>query len=173
MEATAAANLGNVAQEQGHCTQAEAFYNESLAVYRQMQYQQGLVIQLYNLASLHVQTDSYSRAIPLLLECLTLCRELNDTPTLLHVLEIFGHIAMALDETARAIELYAAAATRRRHVGVPMSPRGREHMNEVLDAARRRLGADKYDRAWRAGDDASTDEIVSRADWLRARAGVA
>ncbi len=167
MEATAVANLGNIAQEQGDYDRAAACYLESLAVYRQLHYKQGLVMQLYNLAALKVQTDDYAGAAPLLVECLTLCRETSDTPTIMHALEVFGFIADEFAQQERAIELYAAAAHLRIKLGLPMSPRGRAYMEEVLTASRSRVGSEEFDRLWQLGTDAHIEQAIAVAGRIR------
>ncbi len=166
-EATAVANLGNLAQEQENYAHAAQCYQQSIAVYRQMQHKQGLVIQLYNLAGLHVQTDDYVGATPLLAECLTLCRELRDTPTMMHVMEVFGFVADEFAQSALAVELYAAAARLRKDLGLPMSDRGRDYMNEVLAASRVSIGDERFERLWQAGTEASLEQTLALAEQIR------
>lgn len=165
-EATAIANLGNLAQEQADYPQAAACYQESIAAYRQMQHKQGLVIQLYNLAGLYVQREESARAAPLLAECLPLCRELHDTPTILHVLEVFGFIADEGDRSDLSVQLYAAAARLRQSLGLPMSRPGRVYMDEMLQAARQKLGDAYFDLLWQTGTDASLDESIALTEQI-------
>ena len=165
-EATAVANLGNLAQEQENYVHAAQCYQQSIAVYRQMQHKQGLVIQLYNLAGLHVQTDDYVGATPLLTECLTLCRELRDTPTMMHVMEVFGFVADEFAQSALAVELYAAAARLRKDLGLPMSERGQEYMNEVLAASRVRVGDERFELLWQTGTEASLEQTMALAEQI-------
>ena len=166
-EATAIANLGNVAHERGEYAQAGACYEESLAVYRQLQNKQGLIIQLYNLASLNVQTDDYVRAAPILNECLTLCREIGDTPTIMHALEVFGFIADEFDQSAPAVEFYAAAARLRKQLGLPMSPRGQAYVEEMLVASRGRLGDETFDRLWKSGTESTLEQTLALVGQIR------
>ncbi|MCW3054861.1 MAG: family transcriptional regulator, partial [Chthonomonadales bacterium] len=165
--ATAIANLGNLAQEQEEYAQAAALYQESIAVYRQMEHKQGLVIQLYNLAGLLVQTDDYVRAAPILSECLTLCRELGDTPTILHVVEVFGFIADEFAQPMLGVELYAAAARLRKTLGLPMSARGQDYMEEVLATSRLRVSSERFDTLWQTGTEASLDQTMALAEQIR------
>jgi predicted ATPase/DNA-binding SARP family transcriptional activator len=165
--ATAIANLGNLAHEQGDYAQAATMYQESLDVYGKMQHKQGRVIQLYNLASLYVQTDDYVRAAPFLTECLTLCQELGDTPTMMHVFEVFGFIADEFAQPMLGVELYAAASRLRKNLGMPMSPRGQAYMVEVLAASRLRVGGERFDSLWQTGTDAPLEQTIEVAERIR------
>ena len=111
--------------------------------------------------------DDYVRAAPILNECLTLCREIGDTPTIMHALEVFGFIADEFDQSAPAVEFYAAAARLRKQLGLPMSPRGQAYVEEMLVASRGRLGDETFDRLWKSGTESTLEQTLALVGQIR------
>jgi non-specific serine/threonine protein kinase len=92
-------------------------------------------------------------------EALALGREMDDRVRIAHCLEGIGEIAYRRAELVRAVRLAAAAASLERALGLasdqePTKP-------AWLEAARTRMGAAGYVRAWEAGAGLSLDAAVT------------
>ena len=72
-------------------------------------------------------------------------------------------IAVATNEPARAVHLFAAAERFRTENGAPLTPNDRAMFDPGLTTARDQLGEAQYAAAWEAGHAIPIDEAVTFA----------
>jgi len=93
LRAAALNGAGNLASDQGEYGQAEALYEASLALRRDLGDKRGIAASLSNLAGVAERRGDYARAVPLFEEALALAREIGDTSSLAKTL---GNLGLAL-----------------------------------------------------------------------------
>jgi uncharacterized protein HemY len=100
--AIALRGLGNVAYEQGHYGSARGYYEQGLAVSRELGNKQGMASSLSNLGDLALTQQDYATARVYVEESLALYRELQDTRGIAIALNNLGNVAYAQEDYSRA-----------------------------------------------------------------------
>ena len=117
VEADALNHLGNLRLELGDHRAAEANYDESLAIYRSVGYQNGIADELNNLGLVQLIQGSIEPARASLEESLALRRAGGDPSALPATLSNLGDLAADEEHYDVAEDLYAEALRVRREVG--------------------------------------------------------
>jgi hypothetical protein len=104
-------NLGRLALQCGDYAQAQAAFEESVALCRQMGNKPGIADWLIQLATVALYQSDYGQVRSALVECLLLCREIGNAEAIADCLVIAAGLAEANRQWERAATLLAAADT--------------------------------------------------------------
>ncbi len=160
--ALAASSLGDLARSQGAYTAAAAHYREGLELLGAAGPPGWRITCLHNLGHvLHCQGND-REARTLVAEGLALCRELGDRRG---VAESVAALACLVAETQpeRTVRLLGAAAVVIEALGGQLSGPNQAEYDQGLAIARRRLGDDACDAAWRHGQALPLEQAVAEA----------
>jgi hypothetical protein len=155
--------LGELARCLEDDAQAEARYDESMALYRQMGDDRGLAINLLNRAGLALKRGDPRQASGFLLETETLCRRLRWEIGLVYCLVGLGTVAALQEQSERAIRLFGAVEALCNNSGHHMQPADRALYDGHLALARARLDATAGAAAWAAGQALTLDQALEGA----------
>jgi non-specific serine/threonine protein kinase len=155
--------LGDLAQLAGDHELAGARYQESLAVWRELRGTPGIASALHKLGQVSRSTHDLVTARARLAESLALQRDLGNRQGVAECLAALGGTATASGHPERAARLFAASSALLASIGVPLAPVDQAALARDLDAARGRLGAAAWERAWAEGLALSGEEAVALA----------
>ncbi len=108
---------GALALTQGDYRVAHAFYDEALAIFRQVEDKGGVAASLNNLALIANDLGDLANARALYEESLTLSRELKDKPNIAHLLNNLGLMAQQRGSFAEARSLLEQSLMIKRELG--------------------------------------------------------
>jgi predicted ATPase/DNA-binding CsgD family transcriptional regulator len=159
--------LGRAAHDQGHLRKAHAILAESLNLYREVVYPQGISFGLTELATLALDRGDRQGARDHLVEALTVAEEAGEFLQIARVLEELGVLA-ASSEATRAATLAGAAFAFRESIQAPtrdprLSPADHARRERWLHVACATLGEPTFIRAWEEGTKLSLDMAIDRA----------
>lgn len=161
--AGALTNLGNVRWDAGDLIGARALHEEARDLYHEIGERRGLAWSATNLGSLAAEIDGdVAGAEKQFHEAMAIYRELGDQKGVAVTLEGFAEIARVRGQHDREGMLFAAAASIRDAIGVPIPPEYSARHEEDLAVLRERLGA-SLERAWLAGRSMTLDDAITTA----------
>lgn len=108
---------GALAWQRGAAEQAEAYFEQSLAVCQELDDKPGMARAINNLAVIASSRGDYTRARELLARCLALDRELGDMRGVAYSLGELGHLAFFRGEFGQAAEYLEQALALHRRLG--------------------------------------------------------
>jgi tetratricopeptide (TPR) repeat protein len=108
---------GNLARTQGHYAEAEQYYNDCLAIRRQLDDTHGIAGALHNLGIIAYERGQYNRAAALLTEALAGIRRTGDPYGIAFHLTTLGNILRARGDPIAARECYEESLALFREVG--------------------------------------------------------
>ncbi len=153
-------NLGRVLAYQGRDAPATALLEESLALWRSMGNAQGVAETLSGLGPITTRRGDHARAVALHQEGLTLLWELgNERRLMASHIEGLAAVAAARGRAGHAARLWGMAVELRDRVGAPLAPVDRDAFDRAVDAARERLGAERFTAAWARGRAVSPEAV--------------
>ena len=126
--------------DQGEFAAARALCEESLTLFQQLGYRQGVAILLNDLGDIARAQGDYAGARALYKESLEFQRQLGNQRGVAYSLDGFAGVAHEQGQPSRAARLWGAAAARREARGVPLSPPEQAELAEPLAAVRAALG---------------------------------
>src|SRR5262249_23053562 len=142
-------------------------YRESLALYEQLQDEQGIAASLANLGEvLHLDGD-HRQASALLANSLSRYHELGDKHRMAFGLENLASVACAEGRPERAARLGGAAAHLRDLVGAPLAAADTADYERLLAALRADLGEPAFAAAHMAGATRPLTELLVRVTEMR------
>ena len=153
-------NLGWLAHLQQDFDQAQTLYAESLEIKREIGNTQGIAFTCLGLADIRRIQGHYEAMWPLLTECLTIFRELEDLQNVAYVLETCAAAMTAQTEMLPAARLFGFAHKLRQTISAPLRQEDIEEYDRHIALIRETLGEREYQDAWNAGQ-ATTIEDVS------------
>ena len=109
--------LGQLSTEVGDYETAPAYFEEALAIYRELQDKPGIADMLLQLGWAAMRSGDYDRAIPLLSESLLLFRELGRSNMLGFALAGMGELAVRRGQYERATGLLEESLALRQELG--------------------------------------------------------
>ena len=109
--------LGELATEVGEYEQAPSFFEEALAIYRELQKQPGIAEMLMQLGWAAMRVGNYSQASDLLKECLALFREQGETRQLGFAFAGLGELSVRQGDYERASEFLEQSLSLRQELG--------------------------------------------------------
>jgi predicted ATPase/DNA-binding CsgD family transcriptional regulator len=161
-EGRALNKLARLTYYEGDLDRARALHEGGIATVRQAGNAWDVAIALGDLGDvLHAQGDD-AAARRHYAESLQLWLELGDERGVAQGLEGFAILAAADAQPERAVHLISAARALRERITEPSSPSRRAALEQLLDAARAKLGA-AYGAVWASGQAATPAEAVAEA----------
>jgi predicted ATPase/DNA-binding CsgD family transcriptional regulator/Tfp pilus assembly protein PilF len=165
-------NLGEVARYQSDYTSAEGYYRESLGIFRAMGDQTGIIESVGNWGhSLH-QLGKFQEARAAFLEAMALAQEINAPTRAAAVLTGLSGVILSEIERAGApgfrgadqvARLCGLAAGLLEGSGRPLEQLEQARFDSNVAAARARLGAEVFNRAWEEGRAMTLDRALQLA----------
>lgn len=156
--------LGDVARVEGELPAAAPFYQESLALWRELGvYTAPLAHALGGLGDVALAAGDKARAHACFVESLTTAQAAGALGQIARALEGLGRLAAAQGRPDRAARLGGAAETVREQAG-PARPRDLEaHLVYLLPPDRVPLGAERHRTAWAAGQVMTLEQAIALA----------
>jgi tetratricopeptide (TPR) repeat protein len=156
-------NMGFSEAVRGDDERAEALFEESLAMSRELKDTYGAAISLMSLGDVATRRGDHGRARALLKESLVVFNELGARVNIAECLEILSGMAGALGDDARATRLWGAADALREAIGSPWPPAERRLHEPYLTATRSHADEAVWARAWEEGRAMTMEEAVAYA----------
>jgi predicted ATPase/class 3 adenylate cyclase len=156
-------NLGNLALQQGERGVARSLYQESLEIQRELGDKRGIATALYQLGTIAQDQGEDEAAQALYAQSLGICRNLGDQLGIAKNLAGLAGVEGARGQADRAARLFGAAEALRDTLGAPLSPRGRERVEEHSAGVRASLGEEAFVAAWAAGRAMSLEAAIAVA----------
>jgi tetratricopeptide (TPR) repeat protein len=154
-------NLGRVAYALGDDRQAQTYYAESLAAFRELG--QRDIAQVYiDLGQVARTQGDTTQARSYYTQSLALFREFMDKQSFPECIEDIAGLAGAAQPTA-AVRLFGAAEAVRESAGIPLPPVRRAAYERDLAAARAQLDQVAWDTAWSAGRALLLEQAIAEA----------
>lgn len=144
-------NLGELAQDSGDRSRAAVLYAESLQYFETAGHIWGIAYNLHKLAGLALESGELVHATELLQQALLTMHDQGDRRGIAWCFESLAGVAAKQRRPERAAELWAAAASMRATIGVPIPPADEPDYRRAVDAARAQLDMAAWDAAWNRG----------------------
>ena len=142
---------------------AQALYEESLALRRELGDRGGMSLSLGNLGDVAVAEGNYASARALFEESLALRRALGDRRGLFMLLYGFAALATALEAPLTAARLWGAAQELFEEFGASLPTYKRERYLQPVTTARSRAGEEAFAAAWAEGQVLTLEEAFALA----------
>jgi predicted ATPase/DNA-binding SARP family transcriptional activator/DNA-binding XRE family transcriptional regulator len=157
--------FGQVARRAGRFEQAQALLEECHVLWRQAGTRMGERAAVMNLALVTLERGALVRSAELARDSLDLSRELGDdgSATTVRCIEIAAQVLRALDSTATALSLAAAATRRRAILGTPRPAAEQPEFDRILHGAREAVGESAFHAAWTRGETLPIHDAVDLA----------
>ena len=155
--------LGDLALLAGDTERATACYEESLALWRELRGVPGIASALHKLGQVSRRHQDNSLAHARFAESLALQAELGNNQGIAECLAGLAATNAASGRSVRAAQLFAASSTLLASIGVPLAPVDQLTLDLDVDANRRQLGGDAWDRAWCAGSALLPEQAIRLA----------
>src|SRR5262249_7537439 len=141
---------------------ATAYYEESLAISREIGDKQGIACSLYGLGGGAYRQGDYSAARALHEESLSIKREIANKRGIAESLECFAFLA-AQERPERAAGQWGAAERLREEIGIPLPPNEREEYDREVAKVQKALGEAAFASAWAEGSDMTMEQAIEFA----------
>jgi tetratricopeptide (TPR) repeat protein len=155
--------LGDLARDGGDPAEAVRRYDAALVDFQAIGDRRCTASTYKNLGAIATRRGDHGRAATWLQQALLLRDELGDEAGLAEVLEALAGLAVTDERDEHAATLLGAAAAVRERTGSVAAPADAALAAEVLDAVRRRVGADHVTAAGRRGAGLSVVDVVAYA----------
>lgn len=164
------ANLGILALEEGHLTEARALLERGLAVFDGHGDHRAVAECQPYLAKTAAAEGDLPRAYALLSEALAFFDQWNDRPGLASCLEALAAMAAREREAVRAVRLVGAASTVREAADAPLLLAERDKLERDIAPASAALGEEGFITATAEGQAMTLDQAVNYAlTWAQGR----
>jgi tetratricopeptide (TPR) repeat protein len=151
----------------GEYANAESLFEESLAIFREIDDAPGIAMALYHLASTARGQGDLTRAASLLREALLREETLDRRWMIAQNLAGLADVALARSQTAHALRIMGAAEALAEAIGFSRYAWMRDAHDRMVASAHRTLSEDAVAAAWQEGRvlplPATIDEALARA----------
>jgi DNA-binding CsgD family transcriptional regulator len=149
-----------VAEDQDEYERAAAYYQESLALYREVGDKEGIAELTRSLGRIaQIQAD-YGRAAILYDESLRLYTQLGNRLGTARDLEAMAALHAACRQPEPATRLWAAADALREQISAPLENVERTKNQPLMAAARKALGEVAFENAWSEGQKLTPEQAL-------------
>jgi hypothetical protein len=155
--------LGDVALNQNESQQARSFYEETVAILREIGDKNFLAYSLRRLGLLAWRDKDFERATLLCRESLSLNRELGDPRGVLACLAGFADIAVVQEKFGRAAKIMAAVQTQLATMGMQLLPVDKMEYERNLVQLRAQFDERTLNKFWAKGKDMSLEQAIAFA----------
>jgi DNA-binding CsgD family transcriptional regulator len=137
------------------------YYAEALAIRRRLGYLEGIGICFNIMGVASCRQGEYVRALSYTRDGMNALRMVGAHWTLHNTLALSAVVALALGQARQGVRIAGGAAAFGESLDVQPIPIIMELLDPALAGARRRLGGDEYEAAWREGWGLPVDEVVA------------
>jgi tetratricopeptide (TPR) repeat protein len=155
--------LGDVSLNQNESKEARSFYEESVAILREIGDKNFLAYSLRRLGLLAWREKDFRKAIALCKESLSLNHELGDPRGVLASLSAFADIAVVQGKFERGATLMAAVETQLAAMGMRLLPVDKMEYEHNLALMRTKLDEKVFGKVWAKGKAMSLDDAIALA----------
>jgi tetratricopeptide (TPR) repeat protein len=156
-------NLGEVVHHRGGLDQAEASYQEALAIFRELGDKGGMAFALAQLGKVELARNDVDKADTLLTESLALRVQVGDKLAIVETLEGLAAVACERGQTAAGVRLFGSTEALRRSLGTPLPASYAGERELTLAAARNFLDEPTFRHEWDRGQSFSLSQAISEA----------
>jgi tetratricopeptide (TPR) repeat protein len=154
-------NQGDVERDSGDSAAARAFYEQALAIFRELDDRWGIAGTLADLGNLAREQKNCSAALPLYRESLKIFQELGHKRGIARLLECCACSASVEQQAERSLRLAGAAAALRKSIGAPLTPAEQAKLEAILEPARQALANTASATAWLSGWDMPLENAIA------------
>jgi predicted ATPase/class 3 adenylate cyclase len=162
-EAQSSEILGFIAKYRKDYEAARMHFQESARVYGEIGATFNVTLEKSNLAHLEREFGNYADALEYYRETIVAFRDIGQTGAVLHQLECFGFIALAQNQSERALQLFAVASALRGQSERPMTPDEQIYFDEQLTILRQKMDPMKFDSVWSQGFGMTLEQAIEFA----------
>ena len=144
------------------------YYEEALAIRRRIGYLEGIGICFNIMGVACSRQGEYVKALAYTHDGMIALRTVGAHWTLHNTLALGAVVALALGQTRQGVRIAGGVAAFGESLDVRPIPIIMELLTPALADARRRLGEDEYEAAWREGWALSPDEVVAEVQRIEA-----
>jgi DNA-binding CsgD family transcriptional regulator len=155
--------VGDLALLAGDTGRATACYEESLELWRELRGVPGIASALHKLGQVSRRQQDNKLAGERFAEGLALQAELGNNQGIGECLAGLAATNAASGRPVRAAQLFAASSALLASIGVPLAPVDQMALDRDIDANRRQLGIDAWDKAWSAGSALMPEQAIRLA----------
>jgi tetratricopeptide (TPR) repeat protein len=155
--------LGDVALNQNELEEARSFYEETVAILREIGDKNFLAYSLRRLGLLAWREKDFARAIALCKESLSLNRELGDPRGVLACLAGFADIAVVQGKFERGATLMAAVETQLAAMGMQLLPVDKMEYERNLAQLYAQFDERTLNKFWAKGKETSLEQAIAFA----------
>jgi len=156
-------NLGHIARRQGDLEQAEALYQESLAIRQHLMDRWGEAASWLSLGLTACDRGHTEEARPRLQRGLELFRQVRDCIGLCECLEGFAALAAQEGNWEAAVRLETAAEVWRQELHAPLVEWKKTEWQAIEDRARAHLGPQRFEAAKKEGAELRQEQAFDLA----------
>jgi tetratricopeptide (TPR) repeat protein len=150
-----------IAFYEGDQARARQLFEQSLALFREMQHQHGTTEMLAALARVAMRQSDYATARRFFEESLALARQASDKLSIAADLEGIAELVAAQRHPLWAARLWGAAAALRETLGAPIPLIDRAAYQATVATARTQLCPDRFDAAWAQGQNMTLEQVLA------------
>jgi tetratricopeptide (TPR) repeat protein len=162
-EAQACEILGLTAMQRNDQNAARAYLKDSARIYQEIGATFNVLLEKSNLAHLERKLGNHTQALEYYRETLTAFRDIGQTGAVCHQLECIGFVALAQNDSERALRLFAAASALREISSTPMTPDEQTYFDEQMRILRERMDLSLFDSIWSQAHGLRLEQAVELA----------
>ena len=152
--------LGQITLLQDETEEARSWFEQSVALHKELGHQAGLAWAVSGLARVAVAQSDYVAARNRYEESLARARAIEDQELLVTCVEGLAMVMAAQGEPVWAARLWGAAEVLRETIGEPLSPVEHAFYESAIMDAHRRLGERAFAAAWAEGRTMTPDQAL-------------
>lgn len=152
-----------IAARQKNYAQALKLFEQALSGFQKTYAGFNVLLVKSAVAHLERERGELERALELYRETIIAFRDVGQTGAVAHQLECFGFIAMAWNQTERAVQLFAAADALREKSDTPMTPDEQVYLEEQLKTLHEQMDSSRFDAIWSAGRAMTMEQAIQFA----------
>jgi DNA-binding CsgD family transcriptional regulator len=145
---------------QGETEEAGSWFEQSVALHKELGHQAGLAWALSGLARVALAQRNSVAARHRYEECLVRARAIDDQELLITCLDGLAMVVSVQGEPAWAARLWGAAEVLRETIGAPLSPVEHAYSESAILDAHRQLGERAFAAAWAEGRRMTPDQAL-------------
>jgi predicted ATPase/class 3 adenylate cyclase len=162
-EAQAYEVAARIAIDRSDFENARANFKESVRIYQEIEASFNVILEKSNLAHMERKLGNFDSALEYYRETILAFRQMGQIGAVAHQLECFGFIALAQNQTERAVQLFAGANTLRKKDGTSMTPDEQAYFDQRLASLQGTMGRTEFERQWSNGAILSMGEAIELA----------
>lgn len=152
-------NLAIATERLGDNTRAEALFRESLQIRTEQNDQVGMAHVLNGLGNLLRKQGRLAEAYTAMRQALEIRRVTSNQREIALSLMAIAHVAVAMEESATSLRLYAVAQRINEELKIALTPDARQEDDRLVQQLRLRFG-NEYEAQWQAARTLSTNDAI-------------